>query len=82
MNPYLLFCQMNRTAVQEEQQVEHKMDMNNQELTKALAVKWKFLTQDQKELYYKLYEQEKERYDKEVKLFAATSESNTSQQDK
>lgn len=80
MNPYLLFCQMNRTAVQEEQQLEHKVDMNNQELTKALAVRWKFLTQDQKELYYKLYEQEKERYDKEMKLFVATSES--SQQDR
>lgn len=80
MNPYLLFCQMNRTAVHEEQQVEHKTDINNQELTKALAVRWKFLTQDQKELYYKLYEQEKERYDKEMKLFVATSESG--QQDK
>ena len=73
VNPYLIFCSMQRSAVQEELQVEQKADMNNQELTKALALKWKFLTQDQKELYYRLYEQEKERYDKEMKLFSAAS---------
>lgn len=74
LNPYLIYCSMQRSAVQEELQVEQKADMNNQELTKALALKWKFLTHDQKELYYRLYEQEKERYDKEMKLFAASSE--------
>lgn len=43
--------------------------MNNQELTKALAQKWHDLSAQQKQVYYELYEREKERYEQELKAF-------------
>ena len=65
INPYLLFCQLNRSTIQEQLHNENKTDQaSKQELTKALATKWKVLTMEEKDVYYKLYEAEKEKYDK------------------
>ena len=75
INPYLLFCQMNRSIIQEQLNNDKsgKVDPSNkQELTKALANQWKILPPEQKSTYTKLYEIEKEKYDKALKLFNAS----------
>lgn len=75
INPYLLFCQMNRSTIQEQLNNDKsgKVDPSNkQELTRALANQWKILPPEQKSTYSKLYEIEKEKYDKALKIFNAS----------
>lgn len=69
INPYLLFCQENRQPIQEKHTKLAGVEMNNQELTKALANKWHDLVPVEKQIFYDMYEREKERYEQEMKIF-------------
>ncbi|RWS29550.1 SWI/SNF-related matrix-associated actin-dependent regulator of chromatin subfamily E member 1-like protein [Leptotrombidium deliense] len=75
INPYLLFCQENRSTIQEKYFQQNNSEMSNQELTKALAQNWHDLSSDDKQVYYDLYEQEKERYETEMKAYTAANNS-------
>ncbi|OWF35880.1 FACT complex subunit SSRP1-like isoform X2 [Mizuhopecten yessoensis] len=68
-NAFLLFCQQQRATVQEAYLKENKEEISNHELTKRLAHLWNSLNPEQKRVFYDLYEQEKERYDREVKEY-------------
>lgn len=68
-NAFLLFCQQQRTSVQEEYYKEHHEEISNHELTKRLAQHWNSLNTDQKKVFYDMYELEKERYDKEMREY-------------
>ncbi|XP_076465467.1 uncharacterized protein LOC143297160 [Babylonia areolata] len=70
-NAFLMFCQQRRPAIQEEYFKEHKEEMAHHEMTRRLAQQWNNLSQEEKKLYYELYEQEKERYEKEMREYSA-----------
>jgi len=40
INPYLLFCQENRSSVQEKYQIQNNTEISHQDLTKQLAQNW------------------------------------------
>lgn len=70
INPYLIFCQENRASIQERHvAVSGGIEMNNHEITKALAQNWHDLSAEQKQFYYNLYEQEKEKYEQQLKVY-------------
>ena len=72
MNAYLLFCQVHRPLIQEEHQRKEGKQMDNNDLTKALAARWKFLSDSDRDVFQKMYEVDKGRYDLEVKAFRAS----------
>ncbi|XP_060069811.1 FACT complex subunit SSRP1-like [Ylistrum balloti] len=76
-NAFLMFCQQQRTTVQETYFKENKEEISNHELTKRLAHLWNSLNLEQKRVFYDLYEQEKERYDREVKEYHEREGSST-----
>ncbi|CAG2162775.1 unnamed protein product [Oppiella nova] len=73
INPYLLFCQENRSSLQERYHIKHNTEMTHQELTKALAQQWHELSVTAKQVYYNLFNNDKIRYENEMKIFAANS---------
>ncbi|KAK7494942.1 hypothetical protein BaRGS_00013821 [Batillaria attramentaria] len=70
-NAFLMFSQQRRSVIQEEYLKEHKEEIAHHELTRRLAQQWNNLSQDDKKLYYELYEHEKERYEKEMREYSA-----------
>ncbi|KAK7110615.1 uncharacterized protein [Littorina saxatilis] len=70
-NAFLLFSGQRRTVIQEEYFKEHKEEITHHEMTRRLAQQWNNLSQDDKKLYYELYEQEKERYEQEMREYTA-----------
>ncbi|KAI1283148.1 Non-histone protein 10 [Halotydeus destructor] len=72
INPYLLFCQENRSVLQDKHTKANGSEMSNQELTKALAQHWHDLSATDKQVFYNLYEHEKERYERQMKAFNET----------
>ncbi|XP_048755910.1 uncharacterized protein LOC125666721 [Ostrea edulis] len=68
-NAFLLFCQHRRTAVAEEYLKEKHEEISNHELTRRIALEWNILKPDQKKVYFDMYEQEKEQYEKEMKIY-------------
>ncbi|XP_052684087.1 high mobility group protein B1-like [Crassostrea angulata] len=68
-NAFLLFCQHRRTAVSEEYFKEKHEEISNHELTRRIALEWNILKPDQKKIYFDLYEQEKEQYEREMKIY-------------
>ncbi|KAL8616535.1 hypothetical protein ACOMHN_036567 [Nucella lapillus] len=70
-NAFLLFCQQRRPTIQEDYFKEHKEEMAHHEMTRRLAQQWNNLSQEEKKLYYELYDQEKERYEKEMREYSA-----------
>ncbi|CAG2184042.1 unnamed protein product, partial [Oppiella nova] len=48
-------------------------EMTHQELTKALAQQWHELSVTAKQVYYNLFNNDKIRYENEMKIFAANS---------
>jgi len=73
INPYLLFCQENRSSLQEKYHTKYNAEMTHQELTKALAQQWHELSLTAKQVYYNLFNNDKIRYENEMKIFAANS---------
>ncbi|KAG1676019.1 Non-histone protein 10 [Nymphon striatum] len=75
-NPFLLFCQENRSTVLEQMQKETHEDVSHQHLTKELAQNWNGLASDNKKVYYEKYDKEKERYEKEMQIYSSAANSN------
>ncbi|CAG2114749.1 unnamed protein product [Medioppia subpectinata] len=73
INPYLLFCQENRSSLQEKYHMKYNAEMTHQELTKALAQQWHELSLTSKQIYYNLFNNDKIRYENEMKIFTANS---------
>ncbi|XP_044734008.1 HMG1/2-like protein [Chrysoperla carnea] len=64
-NPFFQFCQEQRTIVMERLNSELKPgepEPSKQELTRQLAIKWKTLTSEDKQVYVDMYERSKEKY--------------------
>ncbi|GFO37930.1 Tcf3 fusion partner-like protein [Plakobranchus ocellatus] len=68
-NAFLMFCTTQRTTVQEEYFKEHKEEIAHHELTKSLAHQWNALVPEEKRIYYEMYEREKERYEREMRVY-------------
>ncbi|RUS81396.1 hypothetical protein EGW08_010834 [Elysia chlorotica] len=73
-NAFLMFCTTQRTAVQEEYFKEHKEEIAHHELTKTLAHQWNALGPEEKRIYYEMYEREKERYEREMRVYKPKTE--------
>lgn len=64
-NPFFQFCQEQRTLVMERLNAELKPgepEPSKQELTRQLAIRWKALTSEDKQIYVDMYERSKEKY--------------------
>ncbi|GFR79367.1 TCF3 fusion partner-like protein [Elysia marginata] len=73
-NAFLMFCTTQRTTVQEEYFKEHKEEIAHHELTKSLAHQWNALVPEEKRIYYEMYEREKERYEREMRVYKPKTE--------
>lgn len=67
-NSYLIFCEL------EKDKIKQRLDATSPpgylyDMSKALTEAWKNLNEEDKKPYYKLYEEEKERYSKELKIY-------------
>ena len=69
-NPFFQFCQEQRQPLMEQLMAEQKPGetepINKQELTRQLAIKWKTLTAEDKQIYVDMYERSKEKYAAEM----------------
>ncbi|KAI9291388.1 HMG-box [Neoconidiobolus thromboides FSU 785] len=64
-NAFFMFCQLERAKMREENQ-----DATLSDLTKLLGARWKELDNSEKEKYYRMYDQDKIRYEKEMSSYA------------
>lgn len=67
VNAYLIYCQHSRQEI-----LDTHPEITHQELTKLLAKKWNQLQQGEKQMYYDMYEQDKERYEVEMEQYTET----------
>lgn len=72
-NPFFLFCQEQKSSVIDSKLLENKGEMSHQELTRILAMNWNNLPIQEKKVYYKMFEKEKERCDQESKISNSNS---------
>lgn len=61
-NAYLLFCEETKEQIKQS---------GSHDVTKALAEAWKLLNEEERKPYYKLYNEDRERYQKEMKIYNA-----------
>ncbi|KAF6029855.1 hypothetical protein EB796_011853 [Bugula neritina] len=77
VNAYVMFFQHHRHSVQENYHKENNADIGNHELTRIVGQQWNNLSTDEKQelsplqlivlqVFYDLYEKDKERYQKEL----------------
>lgn len=72
-NAFLMFCQQQRNSAVEEYNKNHPgQEVNHQELTKLMALRWKQLSTNEKKIYFDMYEKDKERYEQELQHYAET----------
>ena len=69
MNAYLLFCRVHRPFIQEDHRRREGTEITNSDITKALASKWKSLTDSERDVFQKRYDADKLRYDQDMKAF-------------
>lgn len=66
-NAYLIFCEM------EKERIKHELEERNPgvalELSKALTEAWKNLDDESRKPYYKLYEDDRDRYQREMSVY-------------
>lgn len=60
-NAYLLFCEMNKEKMREN---------GSQDVSKDLTEAWKSLNEQDRKPYYKLYNEDRERYQKEMQIYS------------
>lgn len=60
-NAYLLFCEMNKEKVRQQ---------GSQDVSKDLTEAWKNLNEQDRKPYYKLYTEDRERYQKEMERYS------------
>lgn len=64
-NAYLLFCEMNKEKVRQQ---------GSQDVSKDLTEAWKNLNEQDRKPYYKLYTEDRERYQKEMERYSMKTE--------
>ncbi|GAV51626.1 hypothetical protein ZYGR_0AF00970 [Zygosaccharomyces rouxii] len=64
-NAYLLFCEMNKEKVRQQ---------GSQDVSKDLTEAWKNLNEQDRKPYYKLYTEDRERYQKEMEIYSMKTE--------
>lgn len=66
-NAYLIFCEM------EKERIKHELEERNPgavtELSKSLTEAWKNLDDEKRKPYYKLYEEDRDRYQREMSVY-------------
>lgn len=66
-NAYLIFCEM------EKERIKHELEERNPgavtELSKSLTEAWKNLDDEKRKPYYKLYEDDRDRYQREMSVY-------------
>lgn len=66
-NAYLIFCDMEKERIKQE--LEERNAGQGAELSKSLIEAWKNLDDEQRKPYYRLYEDDRERYQKEMTVY-------------
>lgn len=66
-NAYLIFCEVEKEKIK--QDLDKKSPGSGTELSKALIEAWKNLNDEQRRPYYKLYEDDRERYQREMSAY-------------
>lgn len=63
-NAYLLFCEQEKERLRQQQQEDP--ENNTRDLSKAMTEAWKALSEEDRKPFYKLYEEDRVRYQKEM----------------
>lgn len=66
-NAYLIFCEMEKERIKKE--LEEKSPGAVTDLSKTLTENWKNLNDEERKPYYKLYEDDRERYQREMVVY-------------
>ncbi|KAK6166373.1 hypothetical protein SNE40_023085 [Patella caerulea] len=74
VNVFQLFCQEQKPVIQTLYFQENKEDIAHHELTRRLAHKWHMMSQEDKQVYYDLHEQENQKYRQEMQVYENKSE--------
>lgn len=67
-NAYLIFCEVEKERVR--QQLEDDPDSALNDLSKTLTEEWKNLDDEARKPYYKLYEDDRETYQREMSIYS------------
>ncbi|KAL6593272.1 HMG-box [Neocallimastix sp. 'constans'] len=68
-NAFFRFCQHQRKDMNSQINQIKSEDSSNSDITKILSNQWKQLPQEEKQIYYDLYEKDKIRYEKEMEVY-------------
>ncbi|XP_067932522.1 uncharacterized protein [Watersipora subatra] len=74
VNAYVMFFQHHRHSVQETYFKDHKTEIGNHELTRIVGQQWNKLSTEEKQVFYNLYEKDKERYQKELTKYESSKD--------
>lgn len=66
-NAYLIFCEMEKERIKQENEEKHPGMTND--LSKSMTEAWKNLPEEERKPYYKLYEDDRMRYQKEKAVY-------------
>lgn len=66
-NAYLIFCEMEKERIKQE--LEEKNPGATMELSKSLTEAWKNLEDEKRKPYYELYEEDRDRYQREMSVY-------------
>lgn len=85
-NPFLQFCQEQRPLAVSAAGLDRASgngegETSKQEITRQLASKWNTLAPEDKKVYYDMYENAKEKYAEEMKLYSANNRAKTPSDD-
>lgn len=75
-NAYLIFCEMEKERIKQENEEKNPGILND--LSKSMTDAWKNLDIDDRKPYYKLYEDDKIRYQKEMAIYNKKKQLNDS----
>ncbi|EGW31358.1 uncharacterized protein SPAPADRAFT_141112 [Spathaspora passalidarum NRRL Y-27907] len=66
-NAYLIFCEMEKERIKQEN--EEKNPGVTNDLSKSMTEAWKLLNEEDRKPYYKLYEDDRDRYQREMAIY-------------
>ncbi|KAJ2080804.1 non-histone protein [Coemansia sp. RSA 988] len=72
-NAFVLYCQVERPNIK-----SAGTELSSSELTRAMGVKWRNLSEDKKQKYFDMYEREMARYNREMATYKCASAPNGS----
>lgn len=79
-NSYIIFCELEKERVKRE--VEEANPGQPFDLTKAMAEKWRVLTDTERQRFFQIYEDDKERYAREMVAYDLPNPSPSEQREK